>query len=79
MMSHTMEHVLAVQQQNRGSSTSLMVSGERIIFIFTHGDDMMGVFSIVKLRERERHRVDQGKKVKKWMVDGGYPFPDALH
>ena len=39
---------------------------------------------IVKLRERERHRVDQGKKRKKnyggwWMVDGGYPFPDALH
>ena len=33
----------------------------------------------VKLRERERHRVDQGKKEKKWMVDGGYPFPDALH
>ena len=36
----------------------------------------------VKLRERERHRVDQGKKKKKngwWMVDGGYPFPDALH
>ena len=27
MMAHTMEHVLAVQQQNRGSSTSLMVSG----------------------------------------------------
>ena len=37
---------------------------------------------IVKLRERERHRVDQGqgkKRKKKWMVDGGYPFPDALH
>ena len=34
---------------------------------------------IVKLRERERHRVDQGKKEKKWIVDGGYPFPDALH
>ena len=34
-------------------------------------------FVIVKLRERERHRVDQGKKRKKWMVDGGYPFPDA--
>jgi len=36
---------------------------------------------IVKLRERERHRVDQGKKRKNgwWMVDGGYPFPDALH
>jgi len=32
----------------------------------------------VKLRERERHRVDPGKdKTKK--MDGGYPFPDALH
>ena len=33
--------------------------------------------NILKLRERERHRVDQGKKRKK--MDGGYPFPDALH
>ena len=42
----------------------------------------MHLNKVVKLRERERHRVDQGKKKKKngwWMVDGGYPFPDALH
>ena len=38
---------------------------------------------IVKLREREGHRVDSGSHSKViygwWMVDGGYPFPDALH
>ena len=36
---------------------------------------------IVKLREREGQRVDPGRSLKGhlWMVDGGYPFPDALH
>ena len=36
---------------------------------------------IVKLREREGEGVDPGRslKVHLWMVDGGYPFPDALH
>ena len=36
---------------------------------------------IVKLREREGQGVDQGRSLKGhlWMVDGGYPFPDALH
>ena len=36
---------------------------------------------IVKLREREGQRVDLGRSLKGhlWMVDGGYPFPDALH
>ena len=35
----------------------------------------------VKLREREGQRVDLGRSLKGhlWMVDGGYPFPDALH
>ena len=33
----------------------------------------MPVLVIVKLRERERPRVNQGKeKKKKWMVDGGW-------
>ena len=31
---------------------------------------ILSVFAIVKLRERERHRVDQGKKRKK--MDGGW-------
>ena len=37
--------------------------------------------NIVKLREREGQRVDLGRSLKGhlWMVDGGYPFPDALH
>ena len=37
--------------------------------------------SIVKLREREGQRVDVGRSLKGhlWMVDGGIPFPDALH
>ena len=36
---------------------------------------------IVKLREREGQGVDPGRSLKGhlWMVDGGYPFPDALH
>ena len=36
---------------------------------------------IVKLREREGQRVDPGRSLKGHlkMVDGGYPFPDALH
>ena len=36
---------------------------------------------IVKLREREGQRVDLGRSLKGhlWMVDGGIPFPDALH
>ena len=36
---------------------------------------------IVKLREREGQRVNQGRSLKGHlkMVDGGYPFPDALH
>ena len=36
---------------------------------------------IVKLREREGQRVYLGRSLKGhlWMVDGGYPFPDALH
>ena len=36
---------------------------------------------IVKLREREGQEVDPGRSLKGhlWMVDGGYPFPDALH
>ena len=35
----------------------------------------------VKLREREGQRVDLGRSLKGHlkMVDGGYPFPDALH
>ena len=35
----------------------------------------------VKLREREGQGVDPGRSLKGhlWMVDGGYPFPDALH
>ena len=38
-------------------------------------------FNIVKLREREGQGVDPGRSLKGhlWMVDGGYPFPDALH
>ena len=38
-------------------------------------------FFIVKLREREGQGVDPGRSLKGhlWMVDGGYPFPDALH
>ena len=39
--------------------------------------------SVVKLREREGQGVDPGRSLKGhyrwWMVDGGYPFPDALH
>ena len=37
--------------------------------------------SIVKLREREGQGVDPGRSLKGhlWMVDGGYPFPDALY
>ena len=36
---------------------------------------------VVKLREREGQGVDPGRSLKGhlWMVDGGYPFPDALH
>ena len=36
---------------------------------------------IVKLREREGQRVYLGRSLKGhlWMVDGGIPFPDALH
>ena len=36
---------------------------------------------IVKLREREGQGVDPGRSLKGhlWMVDGGIPFPDALH
>ena len=38
---------------------------------------------VVKLREREGQRVDLGRSLKGhlliWMVDGGCPFPDALH
>ena len=35
----------------------------------------------VKLREREGQRLNLGRSLKGhlWMVDGGYPFPDALH
>ena len=35
----------------------------------------------VKLREREGQRVDLARSLKGhlWMVDDGYPFPDALH
>ena len=35
----------------------------------------------VKLREREGQRVNLGRSLKGhlWMVDGGIPFPDALH
>ena len=35
----------------------------------------------VKLREREGQGVDPERSLKGhlWMVDGGYPFPDALH
>ena len=36
---------------------------------------------IVNLREREGQRVDLGRSLKGHLliVDGGYPFPDALH
>ena len=38
---------------------------------------------VVKLGEREGQGVDPGRSLKGhygwWMVDGGYPFPDALH
>ena len=39
---------------------------------------------IVKLREREGQGVDRKVTHSQviygwWMVDGGYPFPDALH
>ena len=36
---------------------------------------------VVKLREREGQGSDPGRSLKGhlWMVDGGYPFPDALH
>ena len=36
-----------------------------VVYTLVYLDD--GI--IVKLRERKRHRVDQGKKRKKWMVD----------
>ena len=41
----------------------------------------IGFHLIVKLREREGQRVDLGRSLKGhlWMVDGGIPFPDALH
>ena len=41
----------------------------------------VAVIEIVKLREREGQGVDPGRSLKGhlWMVDGGYPFPDALH
>ena len=39
------------------------------------------VQKVVKLREREGQRVDSGRSLKGHleMVDGEYPFPDALH
>ena len=39
------------------------------------------IFLVVKLREREGQRVDLGRSLKGHLklVDGGYPFPDALH
>ena len=38
-------------------------------------------YIVVKLREREGQGVDPGRSLKGhlWMVDGGIPFPDALH
>ena len=46
--------------------------------------DNLLICLVVKLREREGQRVDLGRSLKGhlyrwWMVDGGYPFPDALH
>ena len=40
-----------------------------------------GLVLIVKLREREGQGVDPGRSLRGhlWMVDGGYPFPRALH
>jgi len=37
--------------------------------------------AVVKLREREGERVTQRSFIDDgwWMMDGGYPFPDALH
>ena len=45
-----------------------------------HGGVML-MLIVVKLREREGQGVDPGGSLKGhlWMVDGGYPFPDALH
>ena len=45
------------------------------------GKGQQNKYVIVKLREREGQGVDPGMSLKGhlWMVDGGYPFPDALH
>ena len=80
----------AVELFNAGSAF-LMIEP---IFVFTSDTDTLlrsgsgytytasvACFSIVKLREREGQRVDLGRSLKGhlWMVDGGIPFPDALH
>ena len=49
--------------------------------VCTHASAYNTNLKIVKLREREGQRVDSVRSLKGhlWMVDGGIPFPDALH
>ena len=57
------------------------VNYPRKCFVSSHQEQRVSRKNIVKLREREGQRVDPGRSLKGhlWMVDGGYPFPDALH
>ena len=59
-------------------STEIILKLNTISCRATVSSDMK---KIVKLREREGQRVDLGRSLKGhlWMVDGGIPFPDALH